>query len=223
MLLRNVSGEHVSYVGDSKLEISKLLRSGHSEPVLTTGGGITPHAIRILFAKIKHGSAASVRKVIDTWGPQILASDHASVMPRLSLWSEVIDTPREGEQKARLLMDHQPGFISNKAMVQKCLSGYVRNKWTALLVDLFKRMAAQEPPLSLESFYAWLMDAPDTQRELEKICRTSAALSDSLGLYLLKAMNDDAKHSARRLFVIPAFLERLAARMHRKMQQSVRQ
>lgn len=218
-LIRNISGEHVSFVGNDTLEINKVLQASHSEPLFTSSAkSITAQAIRILFAKIKHGSADSVRQVIEKWGAEILSADHSAVMTRLSLWAEAIASPRDAEQKVKLLMTQLRGFILDEAVVLNCLKGFVGNKWRSTLADLFAQLAAHSPPpLALENFVYWLKANPDTQRELEKLCRSSGPLSDALGLYLLKATEEDAKNFPHRLFVIPPFLENLATRMQKKM------
>ncbi len=69
MHLRNVSGEHIAYVQDNSVEISKVLEFGHSEPVLgQQSSRASEQARRVLEAKLSHGSAKALQAVFDKYG-----------------------------------------------------------------------------------------------------------------------------------------------------------
>lgn len=69
MHLRNVSGEHIAYVQDDSVEISKVLEFGHSEPVLgERNSRAGEQARRVLEAKLAHGSAKALQAVFDKYG-----------------------------------------------------------------------------------------------------------------------------------------------------------
>jgi hypothetical protein len=66
MLMRNVTGEHISYVGENSVEVHKVLETAHSEPVLSAQDTYRGRrANNILAAKIIHGSADSLQRAID--------------------------------------------------------------------------------------------------------------------------------------------------------------
>jgi len=219
-LMRDLSGEHVSLVGNDYIEINKVLLSGHTEPRIevrsdATGQPvhqeISAQAIRALFAKIHHGSAASVERLIDRWGPRILSSDHRTVMPDVSLGFVALASEREAEQKIRLLLSHAPGYLLHKDMALKWLNGAIEHTWIPLLGELFKRMADTAPlPLSLEEVVIWLRSNPVQTDKLMKLCRGSRDLSESVGAYLAKAQLEESGHGRPSIFSLPAFFDRLA-------------
>ncbi len=218
--MRDLSGEHVSLVGNDCTEINKVLLSGHTEPRIevrsdATGQPvhqeISAQAIRALFAKIHHGSAASVERLIDRWGPRILSSDHRTVMPDVSLGIVALASKREAEHKIRLLLSHAPGYLLHKDMPLKWLNGAIEHTWTPLLGELFKRMVdTNPPPLSLEEVVIWLRSNPEQTDKLMKLCRGSRDLSESVGAYLAKAQLEESGQGRPGIFGLPAFFDGLA-------------
>ncbi len=219
-LMRNHSGEHVSLVDKGTVEVSKVLRTGHSEPGLaarSAGTGPAAHtrlsaqAIRTLFAKTDHGSAASLRQIIDRWGPAILSADHAAVIPGISLWSTAVGSARDAQEKALLLLSHTPDGCSQRVLSRECLKSLIGRQWTPLLVESFKRMAAIDPlPLTQEDFVIWLRSMPAQAEQLIKLCRRSRDLSESLGSYLAKVRREQARQLQPGVFGLPTFFDTLA-------------
>ncbi len=219
-LMRDLSGEHVSLVGNDCTEINKVLLAGHTEPRIklrsdTTHQSahteISAQAIRALFAKIHHGSAASVERLIDRWGPRILSADHHTAMPDVSLGFVALVSKREAEQKIRLLLSHAPDYLLHKDIPLKWLNGAIEHTWTPLLGELFKRMVdTPRSPLSLEEVVIWLRSNPEQTDKLMKLCRGSRDLSESVGAYLAKAQLEESGQSRPGIFSLPAFFDGLA-------------
>jgi hypothetical protein len=221
-LLRDQSGEHVALVGNDTIEINKVLQSGHSEPAINVRSEpidqrkpeeISDQAVRTLLAKIHHGSAKSVRQVIDRWGPGILSADHGAVIPGMSLWSLAIGSKRDSEQKVLLLVAHTPGNFLQKSMLETWIKVAIERSWTSVLSRLFKRMADTAPlPLSLERVVIWMRSHPEQTNKLTTLCRKSRDLSEYVGDYLYQAhlAESNPNHLALRNFFLPPFFEGLA-------------
>lgn len=221
-LMRDLSGEHVSLVGNDSVEISKVLLSGHTEPRTKVRSDdtrqiahqeVSAQAIRALFAKLHHGSAASVERIIDRWGPSILSADHHSVMPGVSLGSVALASKREAEQKIRLLLAHAPGYLSQKDVPLKWLNGAIERNWKPLLAELFTRMADTALlPLSLDDMVIWMRSNPEQTDKLMKLCRTSRELSESVGAYLHKTLLKESGQTphAPSIFFYPDYFKGLA-------------
>jgi len=239
-VMRNLSGEHVSFVEKDSVEVHKVLRTGHSAPALSVrseasldmSSGVSPaarpkltaQAIRTLFAKFEHGSAASVRQVIEKWGPGILSADRGGVMQGVSLWSIALRSSRDGEHKLRLLLSHAPGEILQKPALQICLSTAIDGKWTGVLVELFIKMAATAPlPLSLEEFVIWSR-AMDKQRdELIKLCRSKQNLGMAVGSYLAQLLSTASDKPLPAFVNLPPFFDTLARKTAERLQRPAAQ
>lgn len=221
-LLRDQSGEHVALVGNDAIEINKVLKSGHSEPVIKVRSDahtekayqeVNAQAIRTLFAKVNHGSAASVQQVIGRWGPSIFSADHSAVIPVVTLASVALASKREAEQKIHLMLAHAPSYLAQKDVAVTWLNGAIKHSWASLLGELFKRMADTAPlPLSLEDVVIWMRSNPEQTNELMKLCRKSRDLSESVGDYLYQAQlaESNQDHLAQRNFFLLPFYEGLA-------------
>ena len=73
MQMKNVTGEHIAYVGDRKVEIHKVLEAGHSEPVISVKSVHDSQlAKNVLIAKLSHGSARALQRAIDRFGREAL-------------------------------------------------------------------------------------------------------------------------------------------------------
>ncbi|MCM0043421.1 MAG: hypothetical protein NBV65_02190 [Burkholderiaceae bacterium] len=195
MLMSNVSGEHVSYVAGDSMEIHKILQSGFSEPVLSArtaagdGNDRRVQGIRTLYAKISHGSANSVSRVIARWGPDLLSADHAQVVGPITLWTEVLASERERAQKMRLLLSHMPDQLPPMPTLLTCLNAAIDDSSLDLLVELFERMKRSSPlPMSLETSIAWLKSRPQQAKALAKFCRGSRQMTDVVGSHLARAV-----------------------------------
>lgn len=229
-VMRNLSGEHVSFVGNDAVEVHKAVRTVHSEPVLgvrSAGASqevettVTAQAIRLLFAKANHGSAATVKRVIDRWGPAILAADHAAVIPGVSLWSIAIGSARDAEQKALLLLSHMPEFFSHGPLLEDRLKCVIAHQRTHVLVESFRRMTAIDPlPLPQEEFVIWLRSMPEETEQLIKLCRRSRDLSESLGSYLARVRREQARQPHRGYFNLPIYFEALARKAEDRYQRT---
>lgn len=229
-LMRDVSGEHVALVGNETVEVNKILQSGHTEPRTHTRAiGTSPHTptdvtaqgIRTLFAKIDHGSASSVEQVIARWGSDILSADHTAVMPGVALWSKALNSPRDAEQKIRLLLAHAPACLSQKHAVLGWLSGAIDRQWNSLLGELFRQMdAAAYPPLSLEEMVIWMRSKPDRIDKLMKLCRSSREITTAVSNYLGKVVLRQSGQRGPGYMSLPPFFDNLASKAVSRIRQS---
>ena len=235
-VMRHLSGEHVSFVEKDSVAVHKVLRSGHSAPALSVradaSSGVNQaaspkpgaQAIRTLFAKLEHGSAASVMQVIEKWGPGILSADRGGVMQGVSLWSIVVCSARDGEKKLRLLLSHAPGEILQKPALKTCLSTAIDGKWTGVLVDLFDRMTTAAPPLlSLEEFVIWSRSMEKQSTALIKLCRSNQHLSMAVGRYLAQQLSTVSDKSLSPYMSLPPFFDMLARKTPERQQPPLAQ
>lgn len=232
-VMRQQSGEHVALIDKGTVEIHKILLADHGEPLLrarTTGAAkvATPEtgaqAIRTLFAKAHHGSAASLKRVIDHWGPSILSADHGTVIPGVSLWSIVSRSTRDAEQKALLLMLHAPDSFAQMPLLLDVLTRAVECQWTALLAEAFRHMAAAEPlPLTLEELVIWLRRMPEETEQLTKLCRRSRELNYALGAYLVRLRRETSPHMWAGPFALPPFFNDLAKKSEERLRRTATQ
>lgn len=232
-VMRQLSGEHVALVDKGTVEIHKILLADHGEPMLrarTTGAAkeATPdggaQAIRTLFAKAHHGSAASLKRVIDRWGPSILSADHGAVIPGVSLWSIVSRSTRDAEQKALLLMQHAPDSFAQSPLLLDMLKRAVECQWTTLLAEAFRHMAAADPlPLKLEKLTIWLRRMPKETEQLTKLCRHSRDLNYALGAYLVRLKRETSPHMLAGPFALPPFFDELAQKSEERLRRTATQ
>lgn len=232
-VMREVSGEHVSLVDSGTVAINKLPQSAHSAPTLAVraadavpaaGSEDSAQGIRALFAKVHHGAVASVQRVIDRWGSGILTADHGALLPGVSLWSAALASPREGEQKIRLLLSLAPGCLAQRGAPQTLLNGALERQSTPLLCFLFERMlAVTPPPLSQEDFVIWLRSRPDLAERLVKYCRSSREVSTSVGAYLVALLPEASGEQAPGIFHLPPFFDNLARKTAARLRQTAAQ
>lgn len=225
-VMRHLSGEHVTLVDKGAVEIHKILLADHGEPVLTvrpSGAAreATPEAgaqaIRTLFAKAHHGSAASLKQAIDRCGPAILSANHGAVIPGVSLWSVVSRSTRDAEQKVLLLLKYAPESFTPMPPLQDVLKRAIERQWTPVLAELFTQMTATDPaPLALDDFVICLRQMPTQAEQLVKSCRRSRELSHGLGDYLAKALREAASSAVPGPFALPPFFNELAKKSEQR-------
>lgn len=217
-LMQGISGEHVSFVGDDTLEINKVIRSGHSEPALVTLANCSDdQAMRILFAKLSHGSAKSIQQIIDTRGPAILTADHSRLFPRMSPWSAVLHSDREVGQKAKILLLSTPGLLHKDGWFLTSLHQAIDKNRRPAIAALFSSLVNLPPlALSLEQFIFWARKNPGDASKLHKACRENRDISNAVGDYLLKATEDPSSKALSPSIKLPeVFIQTRDARARR--------
>lgn len=101
LLMQDVAGEHIAYVGDHTVEIHKVLEAGHSEPVLSAKNPRHSRlAENVLIAKISHGSAHALRRAIDSFGHDALRAIHPA-----TLFTSLASDEFHGQAELRKKMD----------------------------------------------------------------------------------------------------------------------
>lgn len=138
MHLRNVSGEHIAFVQDTSTEIHKVLSSGHSEPTLQSRTGRSAgQPLRILEAKVIHGSPKAVRAVFDTFG-----KDQFSELSRAAVYASLaLDTFSSAEgwrEKMAVLEKNGFGFPRTPDELRDYLSQCAEHKNVLMLSELLQ-------------------------------------------------------------------------------------
>ncbi len=182
MRLRNVSGEHIAYVGQNQVEISKVLAYGCSEPVLVSrnsqAGG---QPLRILAAKLAHGSPESVQAVFDKYGaellPELKAMDCFS-----SLAMDVYRSSSMLEEKIDILEGYGLRVPDDPDAMAELLEGAISFNNHELLKVLLARGGGDEvSPALLPFARACLSEETDVAKKLQALCEGEPYLQRLVG------------------------------------------
>lgn len=195
MRLRNVSGEHIAYVGQNQVEISKVLEYGCSEPVLAPRTGqAAGQPVRILDAKLAHGSPESVRAVFDKYGAELLPELEAMDC-FFSLAMDVYRSRSELLEKIDILEGHGLRIPDDPDAVAELLEKVISFNNPELLKVLLERGGGDEvSPALLPFARACLSEETGVAKKLQVLCEGDPFLRQLVG-NLLSACVDAHKSS----------------------------
>ncbi len=181
MQLRNVSGEHIAYVGQAAPEIHKCLEAGQSEPVLVLRNSqAAGQPMRVLEAKLAHGSPKALGAVFKRYGTGLL--DKVDATQCFSLLA--MDTYRsrsELEEKIEIMERHGFSVPDDPDNMAEVLDEAIHFGNHALLTILLSRRTDDElSPALLQSVRKCLFEPTDqakaNARKLEALCREKSFL-----------------------------------------------
>lgn len=176
--LRNVSGEHIRYANSNEIALHKVRDWNPSEPLLRCRtGDIEPTAVRIINAKLAHGSPAALKAALDTHG----TGCRDLLTPEFCLQILGSDLDRDGAalaEKIRVL--EQAGFValSDPEQMALLLEYAIEAGNQRLLAWMLGRStdAGPRPSALLEAASILVKTAPDSAALLEEYCAKNAGL-----------------------------------------------
>ncbi len=163
MHLRNVSGEHIAFVQESSVEISKVLEAGHSEPVLhLRTGRASGQARRVLDAKLAHGSAKALQAVFDQYGTDAFSGlGDEDLFPVLALDAQ--STDEEFQKKLDVLARHGFGLRNDVRSMQAFLSACIETQNARMLSTGLRARTHPAPGRLLLDAIDALIESTDTE------------------------------------------------------------
>lgn len=177
MQLRNVSGEHIAYVGETSNEIHKVLAFGHCEPVITLRNSqAAGQPVRLLHAKLAHGSPKALQAVFDRYKEGELGELDANEC----LLSLAFDTYRgrdELQEKIDILDArglHLPNHAESMAEVLEAAIACKNLVLLGILLTLDDGGA--RPQALLQSAKACVFVQPETAAKLQALCELQPVL-----------------------------------------------
>lgn len=177
MRLRNVSGEHIAYVGQNNVEISKVLAVGCSEPVVASRSNqAAGQPLRILDAKLAHGSPDSLRAVFHQYGADLLPTLTAEDC-FASLAMDIYRSPSELEEKIAILERHDlaiPDDPERMALIVEDVIRYANHSMLAILLS--RRIDDQFPPALLQCARPCMFEKTEVAQKLQALCESSPDL-----------------------------------------------
>lgn len=180
--LRNVSGEHIRYANADEVALHKVLDWKPSEPMLRCRtGDMQPTAVRIVEAKLAHGSPAALKAALDLHGDAC----RAGLTPATCL--EILGADRdrnEAELTGKIRVLEQAGLVSlsDPAQMALLLEHAIDAGNQRLLGYLLARPAdgRPRPAALLEAARILVANAADSAARLEKYCEKHAELKSSV-------------------------------------------
>jgi hypothetical protein len=169
MHLQNVSGEHIAYVQDDSTEIHKVLATGAGEPVLTSRGGRSAdQPLRILEAKVSHGSAKAVQAVFDKFG-----IDAFRKVTRTDIYSLLgLDSYHDAEgllAKINVLEKYGYGFPRNSTELMDYLSLSTQSGNARMVAVLLQSQTKDLAQMLCELVEQIATGPKDLRRDLEEL------------------------------------------------------
>ncbi len=171
MHLRNVSGEHIAYVGETGTEIHKVLEAGHCEPVLVVRNSqAAGQPARVLNAKLLHGSPMALEAVFTKYGPDLLA-DLSAAECFSTLAMDVYRSRSELEEKIGILERHGvpvPDDPDGMAALLEDVICYDNHAMLGILLS--RRIDDRLPPAVLQSARTCIFENPNVAEKLQALC-----------------------------------------------------
>lgn len=177
MQLRNVSGEHIAYVGNTSNEIHKVLAFGHCEPVITLRHSeAAEQPARILHAKLAHGSPKALRSVFDRYKAGELGDLDANDC-LLYLAADTYRTREELQEKIEILEAQGLHLPDNADGMAELLETAIEHRNVALLrILLTLDDNGARPQALLHSAKGCVLDQPDHAPKLQALCDADPVL-----------------------------------------------
>lgn len=190
MQLRNVSGEHIAYVGETSTEIYKVLAFGHCEPVITLRNSqAAGQAVRLLHAKLAHGSPKALQAVFDRYKEGELGELDANEC----LSSLAFDTYRgrdELQEKIGILGARGLHLPNDADSMTEVLEAAIACKNLVLLgILLTLDDGGARPQALLQSAKGCVFAQPETAAKLQALCEFQPLLKPLVSDWLNESID----------------------------------
>ncbi|MCM0043420.1 MAG: hypothetical protein NBV65_02185 [Burkholderiaceae bacterium] len=185
MRVSQVSGEHVAYVKGDIIDVTKVTQSGNAAfpPAAKSLGA--QKIYYALVAKLLHGTAETVERLFDVWGPEVIrqAVQSTEVTPYHLLLTTGL-THRAMADKLLILNRHGLGLPETTERMLACIETVISHSREALLALVFGACASEARSLTPATFLDWLATTPEIQKSLATLCTTHPELQKALSEFL---------------------------------------
>lgn len=216
MQLRNVSGEHIRYVGGTEKDIHKILAAGHCEPVITLRNSqASDQPVRLLEAKLSHGSPKGLQAVFNRYKDGELGTLDADGCLE-SLASDTYRDREELQEKIQILGKHGIHLPDDADRMTALLEAAIKHaniELLSILVTLddggVRRQAL------LQSAKACIFERPNNAQKLQVLCNEDPGLQSDVIDWLsdsIAAAKNDGKAASFNVSAAPYFAQALFVR-----------